>query len=666
MSYRTGVYLADLARGESMKVLTMKDLEQARVKKLEDPARKSHRLVMHRFLKGAGKNWRTPVSDVFFNGTFTADLDAFAATKKRTASRDRVGTVLRLWEADAKELTGTDALPRDFGDALAQLIRRRDTTVAGLARTICRETGEKQGGVAKRMYEWTRHKHLPTPRRIPRVERIEDILQVSRGTLVNRMPDFIRGIGKLYKARRKYSPYAKRLARAAANRYVVDVRKVPPLKAEWDDFYRFKTAKILAEGERRKPRSRWTVRSGNKCATSDLCVKVTGLFLGFLHMEKSEDKRDSGLAIPMARLSMALLSVPSFVIRYINDFMVVRADGIYSRGVTTILVFCRQLTHKDTGYLTQHPELFARKVMFTEDWQQWIKTFPGRRDHKNLPARVWWGAWCDRSHLQYDAILRDLRHNKSIRKSRDPEYNIRAILKLDHPMEVLFTLIEEMKKRHKGDERSALPEWRAVKYRNLLLIKLLSVNPLRARNWAEMTWRRDNTGHLQQVNGVWYIRIRQDEFKNWYSGPTDKDYTVPLPPDCTPYIEQYLAYRHYLKNADACDYLFLSLTTGANKSITTPGMTPKGLGQLVEKLTRIFVPEEVAPAGFGPHAFRHIVAHSYLKNNPKAYVVVADVLNDKIETVIQEYGHVGIADNFRHWLRFYAEEQERLEGPGCL
>ena len=50
------------------------------------------------------------------------------------------------------------------------------------------------------------------------------------------------------------------------------------------------------------------------------------------------------------------------------------------------------------------------------------------------------------------------------------------------------------------------------------------------------------------------------------------------------------------------------------------------------------------------------------EDNPKAYVVVADVLNDTIETVIKEYGHVAAADNLRHWLNFYAEEQERLKG----
>ena len=170
-------------------------------------------------------------------------------------------------------------------------------------------------------------------------------------------------------------------------------------------------------------------------------------------------------------------SVPSFVIRYINDFVVERADGIYHHQVVIILRFCRQLTREGTGYLRQHPELFAHKVTFTEDWHQWIKTHG--RGRKN---RTWWLAWCEHGYLQYDAILRDLRHSKSIRKSRDPEYNIQAILRLDHPMEVLFAFIEKMKKRRKGDEKSASGRVRAVKYRDLLLIKLLSVNPLRVRH----------------------------------------------------------------------------------------------------------------------------------------------------------------------------------------
>ena len=643
-----------------MKVPTMSNLDKAHAKKHGDYSRKQHRATMDRFLTYVQKNWHTPVSDVFFNGTFTADLDMFVASKPTKAYQDRTSGILRSWEADARRLT-PGALPPEFGDALQQLIQQSGTTVWALTRMICRETGERHESVAFRLYRWVRNVHLPDPRKIPMVEQIEDLLKVRRNTLVSRIPIFVTGVKTRINARSCYSPYAKRLARTLRRSYAINVSRFPALKMEWEDFYRFKTTKILTGEERRKPWGRWTVRSDRVCSTGDLYVKFMGLFLGFLHMEKSEDKRDSGLAIPMARLSMALLSVPSFVIRYINDFVVERADGIYTHQVRIILRFCRQLTCEGTGYLRQHPELFAHKVVFTEDWQEWIKTFPGGRGRKNLPARTWWAAWCEHSYLRFDAILRDLQHSKSIRKSRDPEYNIQAILKLDHPMEVLFAFIEEMKKRRKGDEKSASGRARAVKFRDLLLIKLLSVNPLRVRNLVEMTWRRDNAGHLQRINGVWYIRIRRDEFKNWFSGPTDKDYTVPLPPDCNEYIEQYLAVRHYLKDADRCDLLFLPASNGRNKHLTGPGISQRNLSYLVQKLTRVYVPDELAPGGFGPHAFRHIVAHSYLKSNPKAYAVVADVLNDRLETIIQEYGHVETADNFRHWLSFYEEEQRRLK-----
>jgi len=657
-----------------MKVPTMKNLDDTHMNKLEERARSRHHSVMHRFLVATQKGWHTPVSDVF-DDMFNTRLKMFVASKNTKAIQDEVRKILISWEADAKKLLSArapapdppvspDTLPPDFRDALQQLMHHAGTTGSGLARTICKETGESERSVATLIEGWARHGCFPSRQKIPRVERIEDALQVSRGTLTSRIPDFVHGIKELYHGKAGRSPFSKRLRHWIAHSYAIGFGTSPVLKAEWDDFFRFKTAKILKEGERRQGKSRWTVRGTDKCASGSMCAKIAALFLGFLHKEKSEDTRDSGLAIPVARLSMALLSVPSFLIRYISDFVAGRSEGIYHNGIVIFLQFCRHLVHKETGYLTQHPEMFARKVMFTEDWQQWIRTFPGRRGAKNLPVRVWWGAWCGRAYLQYDTIVRDLCHNKSVGKSRDPMYPIQAILKLDHPMEVLFAFIEDMKKRHKGGEKSASPKARALKYRDLLLIKLLSVNPLRSRNLSEMTWRPDNTGHLQKTNGVWYLRIRQDEFKNWFSRPTDKEYTVPLPPDCNEYIEQYLAFRRYLKDGDRCDYLFLPLKWGANKKSTSPGLSPIAVSQLVRRLTITYIPEELAPAGFGPHAFRHIIAHSYLKNNPTAYVVVADILNDTPRTVMQTYGHIETAHNFKHWLSFYAEEQERIGGSG--
>jgi integrase len=55
------------------------------------------------------------------------------------------------------------------------------------------------------------------------------------------------------------------------------------------------------------------------------------------------------------------------------------------------------------------------------------------------------------------------------------------------------------------------------------------------------------------------------------------------------------------------------------------------------------------PSGFGPHAMRHIGATAFLKQNPGAFPLVAQLLNDKLETVMHEYGHLGHQDGFRRY-----------------
>jgi len=56
--------------------------------------------------------------------------------------------------------------------------------------------------------------------------------------------------------------------------------------------------------------------------------------------------------------------------------------------------------------------------------------------------------------------------------------------------------------------------------------------------------------------------------------------------------------------------------------------------------------------GFGPHAIRHIVATDYIKNNPASYIVAADILHDKLETVMSAYAHLKAADGHRVYLGY--------------
>ncbi|MDQ1274405.1 MAG: hypothetical protein QG591_3035, partial [Planctomycetota bacterium] len=59
--------------------------------------------------------------------------------------------------------------------------------------------------------------------------------------------------------------------------------------------------------------------------------------------------------------------------------------------------------------------------------------------------------------------------------------------------------------------------------------------------------------------------------------------------------------------------------------------------------------------------FRHIIATEYLKNNPNGYQVVANILHDKLETVLGEYAHLKIADGFSHWVSYLEGRIETIK-----
>ncbi len=63
----------------------------------------------------------------------------------------------------------------------------------------------------------------------------------------------------------------------------------------------------------------------------------------------------------------------------------------------------------------------------------------------------------------------------------------------------------------------------------------------------------------------------------------------------------------------------------------------ESLDRHIQKLTKILVPES---PGFGAHAFRHLVATDWLTKNPNDFLTVAELLNDRLETVIAHYAHL--------------------------
>ena len=74
------------------------------------------------------------------------------------------------------------------------------------------------------------------------------------------------------------------------------------------------------------------------------------------------------------------------------------------------------------------------------------------------------------------------------------------------------------------------------------------------------------------------------------------------------------------------------------------GWSAGGMLHRIKVLTSTYI--ESCP-GFGPHAFRHVIATDHLRRNPGDYLNVATLLHDKLETVLKSYGHLRVADGLR-------------------
>ena len=139
----------------------------------------------------------------------------------------------------------------------------------------------------------------------------------------------------------------------------------------------------------------------------------------------------------------------------------------------------------------------------------------------------------------------------------------------------------------------------AIWARDLLLIRLITSNPLRAKNLKLLTYKPDNTGNLyKKDDGSWNIWIDKKAFKNVKGAAGDQDYDIPVTANVWPIIEEYInVYRPMLPDADKVSFVFLSSVicqgrchglqtavsvsfglSGAGLSQTTPGLDQSLVG----------------------------------------------------------------------------------------
>jgi hypothetical protein len=199
-----------------------------------------------------------------------------------------------------------------------------------------------------------------------------------------------------------------------------------------------------------------------------------------------------------------------------------------------------------------------------------------------------------------------------------------------------------------------------VHCRNLLLTHFQMHNPLRVSSLVGLTIPKKN-GALRPLNSLslvsengkvgenqkvgekplYQIVLDKNHFKNIRSA-LDDNYIANFPLAVEEDLHTYLEIRElWLKsNNVSSDFLFVS---GRRKGIQNAHkpMSRNSLSSAFKRFVTTYRPTgEYGYRPFGLHSNRHIVATNYLRENPEHYVVVAEILHDKIETVLKTYAHL--------------------------
>lgn len=238
---------------------------------------------------------------------------------------------------------------------------------------------------------------------------------------------------------------------------------------------------------------------------------------------------------------------------------------------------------------------------------------------------------CERSH---NFLRQYIRSSQGV--SRSPKEPIAALLDSDEPLRPLLKAINRMDMKASQCRPGSKAE--AIHKRNALLLALLVSNPLRQRSIASITWFPFGGGSLRGSSETgWRITLGQVQQKNGGS-KRGRNYDVKVADWVKPRLEAYLEeYRDTLLCGKPSNYLFVSSRgAGIWKDIT----------KTVIRLTRKFIP---GCPGFGPHAVRHLVATDWLRKYPGEFLTVAELLNDRLETVLAEYAHLKRDDSFARY-----------------
>lgn len=334
------------------------------------------------------------------------------------------------------------------------------------------------------------------------------------------------------------------------------------------------------------------------------------------------------------KFSLAFLSEPDLLHMYL-EYMSNRVGSLTTTS-TQVLGLAESLLLKKVGFLQQHPKYSSRLLT-------------------PVPADQWENV-CEHRRQIICELHANLKKDRLIKQGRNPFEQIKDILDRQHPITALLEIAANIRSYIKTEGRVIQEHALHALERDALLFDILLLQPLRVRMFCLMTYKKDNSGHLyQRVDGTWAIRFKPEEFKN-EKGAAQRPYDVPLPDYMAPKIEHYL--RNIRPRFENDSVKVFVPRKQKRKKLEMQGTGTGFIPMTIEKRSLQFLP---GCRGFRPHSARHIVATDYIRNNPNGFQVAADVLHDKLETVLKHYAHLKAEDGHKHYQTFLATVKKEWE-----
>jgi site-specific recombinase XerD len=491
-----------------------------------------------------------------------------------------------------------------FAAALDAAITASGLSAAAVARTA--------GIPPDSLGQWRRGFASPGSH-VTRVAQLESVLGIRAGALEALLPRR----PSHSSVEEDSTTYRLRLRRRASEPTYALLDASEALRGQWLQLMQYKCGDLPRQ--RRQRRGRWSTKPARQCKVLSpawSCTLPNGhvavsahvawahirQYLGWLCMDAA--RGGAGLSNSSVHTLARLVDAPR-----ISDFVRWRAEraGALNEGAVSFLHMVCSLIHPETGWVTQCTALADTATDLVAGPSDWVElcesAFNSLRTFSKMVAA-------------------------SAKPTRDVEEPLRELLDSGTAITMLKDMLVRMEE---AMPPTSQPTWRAIHQRDIALVTLLFAIPLRIGQMTALEVGPGTDQNLARLESGWRLQCDASRFKNGRTTMA-KGLRLPLDESVTFALDRYVREGRELLLDGQSSHLFF-----VGRRPWDPTRPCENLEDRLQILTARYIPR---CSGFRGHGWRHLLATAWLLEHPEDYATVADLLGDRIETVIAKYRHI--------------------------